>query len=306
MLSFTLIFIVILYFILKVFVVVPQESAFIVERWGKFQSNLEAGFHFLVPFMDKVAYKQNLKEEAIDVPPQICITKDNVSVEVDGILYLKVLDAYKASYGIENFMTATIQLAQTTLRSEIGKLLLDNTFSERETINSAVVKGLDLATEPWGIKVTRYEIKNINPPKQILIEMENQMRAERERRAEITLSEGEREARINKSAGDRQEAINISEGEKIRLVNEAEGKAFEIEIIAKATGNGLKLVNEAISKDGGKEAVRFQINQSYIGALGNILDKSQTTILPESLANITGAFQGLSKVTNKLPEIKGE
>lgn len=301
MFEFTIFFIVVIFFIVKTFIVVPQEYAYIRERLGAYRGTLEAGFHFLVPLIDQIKYKQVLKEVAIDVRPQICTTKDNVQVEVDGILYLKVVDAYKASYGIDNFFLATEQLAQTTLRSEIGKLMLNETFSERDKINLSVVRQIDEATDPWGIKVNRYEIRNIQPPKTIILEMENQMKAERERRAEIITSEGEREARINRSMGERQEAINLSEGDKAKLVNEAEGKALEIELVATASAKGLKAIAESISKSGGRQAVQLQITQEYLTGLGGIFAKSKTTILPESLANIKGVFEGISKVTSTFP-----
>ncbi|MCZ8342802.1 MAG: paraslipin [Leptospira sp.] len=296
-------FLAIVFIISKTIIIVPEQSEYIKERLGVYQGILRPGFYFLIPFIDKIQYRQNLKEITVDIDPQACITKDNVSVEVDGVLYLKVVDSQKASYGIDNFMLATTQLAQTTLRSEIGKLVLDNLLSERDEINSNVVSNIDRATDPWGIKVTRYEIRNITPPKQILLEMENQMKSERERRAEITISQGERESLVNKSIGERQESINISEGEKIRLVNEAEGRAKEIELISTATARGLQLVSEAISKKGGKEAVSLQITQEYLDALGTILKTSKTTVVPETLANIGGVFEGLSKVTTKIPQV---
>jgi len=297
----TLIFAGLLYIIVKTIIIVPEQNEFILERWGDFSAKLGPGAYFRIPVMYVVKYAQSLKETALDIAPQACITKDNVSVEVDGVLYLKVVDSYKASYGIDDYLIATSQLAQTTLRSEIGKLILDNLLSERDEINAAVVKNLDRATEPWGIKVTRYEIRNITPPKQILHEMENQMRAERERRAEITLSQGEKESLINKSMGERQESINISEGEKIRLVNEAEGQAKEIELISLATARGVQKISEAISKKGGREAVTLQLTQEYLDALGKILNSSKTTVVPENLANIGGVFEGLSRITTKLP-----
>ncbi|TGL53936.1 paraslipin [Leptospira wolffii] len=305
-LYFTLAFIALIYLVRKTFIVVPQNYSFVVERLGVFRGALGAGFHFLIPILDKVRYKQNLKEIAIDIPPQTCITKDNVSILVDGILYIRLMDAYKASYEIENFRMATIQLAQTTLRSEIGKLVLDHTFSERDDINANVVRALDEATDPWGIKVTRYEIKNISPPKEILHEMEEQVKAERVKRAEITISEGEKLSRINRSMGERQEAINLSEGEKIRKVNEAEGKAKEIEFIAKAKASGIQQIAEAIGKEGGSEAVNLQITEDYLSGLGEILTKAKTTVLPVEMANIVGLFEGLSKVTNKLPDLGGD
>ncbi|MCW7498219.1 paraslipin [Leptospira levettii] len=297
------VFLVIVYIIKKTIIIVPEQSVFIKERLGVLNGVLKSGFYFMIPFVDQIRYRQNLKEQTIDIDPQVCITKDNVSVEVDGVLYLKVIDGEKASYGIDNFMLATTQLAQTTLRSEIGKLIFDNLLSERDEINGRVVSNIDRATDPWGIKVTRYEIRNITPPKQILIEMENQMKSERERRAEITISQGEKESRVNHSVGERQESINISEGEKIRLVNEADGRAQEITLISNATAKGLQLISEAISKKGGKEAVSLQITQEYLDALGHILKTSKTTVVPETLANIGGVFEGLSKITTKIPQV---
>ncbi|TGM98706.1 stomatin-like protein [Leptospira dzoumogneensis] len=305
-LFFTLIFIAAIYLIMKTCIVVPQNYCFVVERLGVFRGALGAGFHFLIPIIDQIRYKQLLKEIAIDIPPQTCITKDNVSILVDGILYIKVMDPYKASYEIENFRSATIQLAQTTLRSEIGKLVLDHTFSERDDINANVVRALDEATDPWGIKVTRYEIKNISPPKEILHEMEEQVKAERVKRAEITISEGEKASRINRSMGERQEAINLSEGEKIKKVNEAEGKAKEIEFIAQAKAKGIKLISDATANEGGTEAVNLQITEDYLAGLGIILEKSKTTVLPTEMANVVGFFEGISKVTNKFPGLDSE
>jgi regulator of protease activity HflC (stomatin/prohibitin superfamily) len=298
----TVLIIILILVVYKTFIVVPEEYNFIKEKFGKYiEPPLGPGFHFLVPFVEKVHYEHTLKEVAYDIPPQECITKDNVSVEVDGILYLKIFDAARASYGIDNYLLATTQLAKTTLRAEIGKLNLDDTFADRDQINQAVVKQVDHATEPWGLKVTRYEIKNITPPKQVLHSMEQQMRAEREKRAEITISEGERASRINRSMGERQEAINISEGEMQKRINEAEGKANEIEAIATATANGIKSVAAAINKPGGAEAVELQITLGYLDSFGKILTSSKTTILPNEMANVVGVFEGLSKVTNKLP-----
>lgn len=305
MFAFTILFVVVIFFIMKTFIVVPQQYAYIKERLGVPKQILEPGFHFLIPIIEQVKYKQVLKEVAIDVRPQVCTTKDNVNIEVDGILYLQVIDPYKASYGIDNFYLATEQLAQTTLRSEIGKLLLNQTFSERDVINSNVVRQIDEATDPWGIKVNRYEIRNITPPRTIIVEMENQMKAERERRAEIITSEGERESRINRSMGERQEAINLSEGDKLKLVNEAVGKAQEIELIAEATANGLQAIAESISQQGGRQAVQLQITQEYLEGLGSVFGKSKTTILPETLANIKGVFEGISKVTATFPHDSG-
>ena len=224
---------------LKTVMIVPQKSAFIVERLGKYSATLEAGFHILIPFIDRVSYKHTLKEQAIDVPPQTCITRDNIPVEVDGILYLQVMDPKKASYGINNYGFASMQLAQTTMRTVIGKLDLDKTFEERDTINGSIVEAVDKASDPWGVKVTRYEVKNIEPPQTIREAMEKQMRAEREKRALILESEGERQSKINRSEGDKQEFILRSEGEKQRRINEAEGRAREILLVAEATAAGI-------------------------------------------------------------------
>ncbi len=232
--------------------VVPQRRAYIVERLGKYRATLMAGFNVIVPFIDRVRYKHTLKEQAIDVASQICITRDNISVEVDGILYLQVIDAAKASYGIDHYQFASIQIAQTTMRSIIGKLELDKTFEERETINNSIVSAVDKASDPWGVKVTRYEVKNIIPPQSIKDAMEKQMRAEREKRAVIAESEGEKQAKINVAEGSKQEAINESEGEMQKRINEATGRASEIEQVATATANGIRAIALAINEEGGK------------------------------------------------------
>ena len=276
--------------------VVPQRSAFVVERLGKYSKTLDAGFHILIPFLDKVAYKLSMKEVAIDVPPQICITKDNVSVEVDGILYLRVMDPQKAAYGIANYTFATTQLAMTTMRSEIGKLELDRTFVERESINGQVVQAVDAASDPWGIKVTRYEIKNITPPHSVQEAMEKQMRAEREKRAEIAHSEGERQAKINRAEGERQEMISVSEGEKRKMINEAEGRAAEIERVAAATASGIKQIAVAINDPGGRDAVSLRIAEQWISEFGNLAKANNTMIVPTDLADISGTVAALAKV----------
>jgi regulator of protease activity HflC (stomatin/prohibitin superfamily) len=242
---------VVLVVIARTTIVVPQQSAYVVEYLGRYHRTLQAGFHVLVPFVERVAYKHSLKEAAGDIPEQVCITRDNVQVGVDGVLYLKVLDPQRTSYGISNYMFAITQLAQTTLRSEIGKIDLDKTFEERNTINAAVVTELDKATEPWGVKVLRYEIKNINPPRDILAAMEKQMRAEREKRAVILASEGERDAKINQAEGDKQRVIKESEAKRQQQINEAEGQAEAILAIASATAEGLRRVSEALTTAGG-------------------------------------------------------
>ena len=276
--------------------IVPQKQAWIVERLGKYRVTLSAGLHILVPFIDQVAYKRDLKEQAIDVPPQQCVTKDNIIVEVDGILYLQVTDPVKASYGIENYLFACAQLAQTTLRSEIGQLELDRTFEERAAINAAICQEVDKASDPWGVKITRYEIKTIKPPASVLDAMEKQMRAEREKRAIIAESEGERQSRINRAEGEKQEAIAHSEGEKQKRINEAVGKAEEIRLIAEATANGIATIANAINAEGGDQAVNLRLAEQYINEFGKLAKAGNTMILPTDLANIAGFIKTASSV----------
>ncbi len=276
--------------------VVPQKNAYIVERLGRYHCTLEAGFHLLMPIIDRVAYKHTLKEQAIDVPPQQCITRDNITVEVDGILYLMVVDPIKASYGIANYLFATTQLAQTTMRSEMGKLDLDRSFEERMEINRAIVEAIDKASEPWGVKVTRYEIKNITPPQTIRDAMEKQMRAEREKRALIAESEGERQAKINRAEGDKQEAIARSEGEKLRRINEAEGRAREIRLVAEATAGGIQEIARAIVQPGGINAVNLRLGEQYIGEFGKLAKAANTMIIPADLADVAGFVKAVGSV----------
>ena len=258
-----------------------------IERLGKYAKTLDAGFHILVPFVDVVAYKHTLKEQTVDVPSQSCITKDNISVEIDGVIYLQVNDARAASYGIQDYMFATSQLAQTTLRSEIGKIELDRTFEERETINSQVVHAVDRAAEPWGVKILRYEIKDIVPPASVKDALEKQMRAERERRAVVASSEGERQARINVSEGERQEAINLSEAEKLRQINEAEGRAEEIRLIAEATAAGVRAVGAAVSEPGGKDAINLRVAEQWVTEFGKLAKANNTMIVPAQLGDVS-------------------
>lgn len=274
--------------IIKAARIVPQKSAFIVERLGKYAKTLEAGFHILIPFIDRVAYKHSLKEVAVDVPSQSCITRDNIAVEVDGVLYLQVMDPAKASYGIDNFMFASTQLAQTTMRSEIGKLELDRTFEEREAINGSIIQAVDKASDPWGIKITRYEIKNIEPPNSVKDALEKQMRAEREKRAAIAESEGQRQAITNVAEGDKQEAIKKSEGEKMKRINEAEGRSQEIEMIAIATAEGIRKIAESIQAPGGEDAVNLRVAEQYIREFGKLAQKSNSVIIPSNLSDIGG------------------
>ena len=279
--------------------IVPQRQAFVIERLGKYSRTLSAGFHILVPFIDRVAYKHSLKEVAVDVPPQMCITKDNIAIEIDGVLYMQVLDAKKASYGIENYHFASAQLAQTTLRSEIGKLELDKTFEERDAINANIIDALDKASDPWGLKITRYEIANITPPKSVQDALEKQMRAERERRSQIALSEGEREAAINVAEGHKQQVIKESEAQKLKQINEAEGKAQEITLLANATSDGLRLIAEAINAPGGSDAVNLRIAEQYVKEFGNLAKETNTMILPSNLADIGGTVASLGKVLSQ-------
>ena len=282
--------------------VVPQKMAFIVERLGKYNKTLEAGLHILIPFIDKVAYKHSMKEQAVDVPPQSCITKDNIAVEVDGILYMQVMDPKRASYGINNFHFASTQLAQTTMRSVIGKLDLDKTFEERESINVFIVDAVDKASDPWGVKVTRYEVKNILPPQSIKDAMEKQMRAEREKRATIAESEGRKQAVINIAEADKQSAVAKSEGEKQKRINEAEGRAFEIEKIATSTAAGVREIAAAIGAPGGQQAVDLRIAEQYIGEFGKLAKENNTMIIPNNLADLGGVVASMKGVLNKVNE----
>jgi regulator of protease activity HflC (stomatin/prohibitin superfamily) len=266
--------------------IVPTQWVYVVERLGKYSKNLEAGFHILIPFLDKVAYRHSLKERAIDVPPQMCITKDNISVEIDGVLYMRVVDPVKASYGIRDYEFAITQLAQTTMRSEIGKIDLDVTFESRDNINSSIVAAVDEASDPWGIKVTRYEIKNIEPPQTIRDAMEKQMRAEREKRQQIALSEGDKQAKINRAEGDKQEAIKKSEGERLKRENEAKGQATAILEVAKATAEGIRQIANAIGEPNGKEAVSLRIATDWIESFGKLAKSTNSMIIPTNVADM--------------------
>jgi regulator of protease activity HflC (stomatin/prohibitin superfamily) len=285
----------------NVFIIVEMREQVIKERFGKYTNTLKPGFHFLMPFVDRAAYRQEMREQVIDVPSQTCITKDNIEVEVDGLVYVKVMDAYKASYGISNYKLASINLAQTTMRSEIGKITLDDTFSEREMMNEHIVREIDKASDPWGIKVTRYEIKNIRPSDDLINTMEKQMEAERSKRAEITESTGSRDYKINESKGDRQAAILHSEANRQKRINEAEGEAQEIELIAKATANGLRRVSEAISKPGGGLAVKTKLIEQFIGQLGNVMQEANISVLPTETANLKTFFEGVEKISDHTP-----
>jgi regulator of protease activity HflC (stomatin/prohibitin superfamily) len=304
--TFILIGIIILTFILisSMVKVVPQRTAIIVERLGKYRATFTAGFQVLIPFVDKIRYRHTLKEQAIDVPPQVCITRDNIAVEVDGILYLQVLDPQKASYGIDNYRFASIQIAQTTMRSIIGKLELDRTFEERETINVSIVEAVDKASEPWGVKVTRYEVKNISPPQSIRDAMEKQMRAEREKRAVIAESEGTKQAKINNAEGDKQELIKKSEGEMQKRINEAAGRASEIEQVAKATANGLRAIALAISEENGLNAVNLRVAEQYLVGFANLAKQNNTIVLPANLTDVAGIVATATSMFSELKDKK--
>ena len=285
--------------IAKTAVVVPQHSAYVVESLGKYSRTLRAGFHILVPFFERAAYKHSLKELAFDIPEQICITRDNVQVGVDGVLYLQILDPERASYGITDYAFAISQLAQTTLRSEIGKIDLDRTFEERSSINSNVVAELDKASDPWGVKVLRYEIKNINPPADVLGAMEKQMRAEREKRAVILTSEGERDAKINEAEGEKQQVIKQSEAVKQQQINEAEGEAAAILAIANATAEGLSRVAKSLNEEGGESAMQLRVAEDYLEQFGNIAKQANTLVVPANLADISSMISLATNIIKK-------
>jgi len=304
-LSVVLVFVVLAIFIIfKIALVVPQQSAYVVERLGKFHSTLGAGFHILIPFIDVVRYRHSLKEVAADIPEQICITRDNVQVGIDGVIYFKVLNAERASYGIDNFVFAISQLCQTTLRSEIGRIDLDKTFEERAQINTQVVSELDKATEPWGIKVLRYEISNITPPQDVINAMEKQMRAEREKRAVILTSEGERDAAINNAEGEKQKVIKASEAAKQQQINEAEGEAAAILSVAEATAEGLKQVAAAVHVPGGFEAVQLRVAENYLLQFGKLAKANNTMLLPSNVSDIAGMVATAMSVIQHQPETK--
>lgn len=273
--------------LMKTAVVVDQQYEYVIERLGKYRTTLEAGFHILVPFFDKVAYKRSLKEESIDIPAQTCITADNVSMEIDGCLYLQVINSRQSAYGIDNYHFAVAQMAQTSLRSAIGKISLDNTFEARETLNRQVVEALDEASQNWGVKVLRYEIKDIQPPRSVLDAMEKQMKAEREKRAEIAKSEGERQSMINRAEGERAEAIARSEGEKTRRINEAEGQAQEILKVAEATAEGIRRVADSLSVPGGQDAANLEVAKKYLDQFGKLAKENNTMIVPANLADVS-------------------
>lgn len=276
------------FIIFKTIIIVTERENVIVERLGKYQRTLTPGIYFLIPFVDTASYKQEMREQVIDIPSQSVITKDNIQVEIDGLLYLKVMDPMKASYGIGNYLSATNNLAQTTMRSEVGKITLGAIFSERDEVNAKIISEIDKASDPWGVKVLRYEIKDISPSRHVVETLEKQMEAEREKRAEITRATAEKEKLINVSEGERQRAINVSEGEKQKRINEAKGKAEGIKLIAESTAKSLILVGEAIALPGGNEALKMRIIDQYIDQLDEVLEAGNVSLFPSNLASLKG------------------
>jgi regulator of protease activity HflC (stomatin/prohibitin superfamily) len=300
-----LLVVVVIVILAKTAVVVPQQSAYVVERLGRYSGTLDAGFHILLPFLDVIRYRHSLKEQAIDIPEQTCITRDNVQVAVDGVLYLRVMDPERASYGVTDYVFAITQLAQTTLRSEVGKIELDRTFEERTTINASVVSELDKASEPWGVKVLRYEIKNITPPADVLAAMEKQMRAEREKRAVILNSEGVRDAAINEAEGQKQQVIKASEATKQQQINEAEGQAAAILSVAQATAEGILKIAGAIQVPGGYQAVQLRVAEQYLAQFGNLAKAGNTLVVPATLSDVGSMITMAMNIIRQGPTLDG-
>lgn len=292
------IFIAIVAFILlyRTIRIVPQQRAYVIERLGKYNRTIDAGLHIVIPFLDKIQYKHSLKEVVLDIPEQVCITRDNVQVTIDGVLFFRVIDPQKASYGVNNFVPAIIQLAQTTLRSEIGKMDLDRTFEERDMINNAIVLALDKATDSWGVKVLRYELKSITPPRDVLEAMEKQMRAEREKRAQILVSEGDRDSKINRAEGHKQEVIKNSEANQQQQINEATGEAQAILAVATATAEGLKKVAAVLNSPGGDAAAKLRVAEEYVQKFGNLAKEGNTLIIPANVSELSSMIATAFKV----------
>lgn len=299
--SFFLIFLVVLaiIFAARTLVVVPQQSAYVIERLGRYNETLEAGLHVLVPFVDRIAYRLSQKEVPYDVDPQVCITRDNSQVQIDGILYYQVTDARLASYGTSNFETAIEQLAKTTLRSEAGKRDLDKLLEERSTINQSVVAALDEASPGWGVKVLRYEIKDIVPPESVLKAMEKQITAEREKRALIAKSEGEKAQAINVAEGERAAAIAQSEGAKTAQVNRAQGEAEAILLVARANAESIRLIADAIGSPGGERAIALKVAEEYVGAFGNIAKQGNTVVVPANFGDLASLITSAMAIVPK-------
>ncbi len=298
--DFALIFLIlVVVFLSQTLRIVPQQNAWVVERLGKFDRNLGAGLNFLIPFIDRVAYKHSLKEIALDVPSQVCITRDNTQLQIDGILYFQVTDPMRASYGSSNYIVAVTQLAQTTLRSVVGRLELDRTFEERDYINSSVVSALDEAALNWGVKVLRYEIKDLTPPKEILHAMQSQITAEREKRALIAASEGRKQEQINIATGERESSIARSEGERIAAVNRAEGEASAIKALAEANAEAIRKVALALNQPGGSEAVNLKVAEKYVEAFGQLAKENNTLIVPSNFADMSGLIAAAMSIVQR-------
>jgi regulator of protease activity HflC (stomatin/prohibitin superfamily) len=296
----TFAFLALLFIVVKLVLVVEMKELCVIERLGKFRAVMQPGLHFLIPFIDRVAYRHETREQVLDIPAQSCISRDNIQISVDGLVYIQVMDGEKASYGIEDYRRASINLAQTTMRSEIGKLNLSQTFSERDTLNETIVREIDKASDPWGIKVLRYEVRNITPSDNVIHTLEKQMEAERQKRAEITLAEAEKESTINLSQGERQEAINLSEGDKLKQINEAHGRAQEIAILTQASAEGINLIAKAAALPSGDQAIKMRLLEQFISQTGNILKSADVSIVPSEVAKLEGFFQGMDKVTQNI------
>ncbi len=302
--TFTFVLLGLLFIVVKLVLIVKMKEVCVIERLGKFRAVMQPGLHFLIPFFDRVAYRHETREQVLDIPSQSCISRDNIQIDVDGLVYIQVMDGAKASYGIEDYRRASVNLAQTTMRSEIGKLKLGQTFSERDALNETIVREIDKASDPWGIKVLRYEVRNITPSENVVHTLEKQMEAERQKRAEITLAEAEKESTINLSEGERQEAINLSEGDKQRQINEAHGKAKEIEILTQATAEGINLIAQAASQPSGDQAIKMRLLEQFINQTGNILKTADVSVVPSELAKLEGFFEGMDKVTQSVQGAK--
>ncbi len=296
----TMIILIIAFIFYHLILIVPMREACVIERLGKFKGVLDPGLHLLIPFVDRVAHRHEIREQCLNIPHQSCISRDNIQVDVDGLLYIKVMDPYKASYGIEDYLVAAVNLAQTTVRSEVGKLTLGETFSEREKLNETIVREIDDASEPWGIKVLRYEVMNITPSVNVIDTLEKQMEAERQKRAEITLANAERDSTINLSEGDRQEAINLSEGERQKRINEALGRAKEITILAEATAEGMRLIASAINEPGGAQAMNLELVGSYVSRIDALFKEADISVVPRELARMEGFFEGMDQVSQTI------
>ncbi|GHF82272.1 SPFH domain-containing protein [Thalassotalea marina] len=302
--SLTIALLALIFIVVKLILIVQMKEVCVVERLGKFRAVMEPGVHFLIPFIDRVAYRHETREQVLDIPAQSCISRDNIQIDVDGLVYIQVMDGAKASYGIEDYRRASVNLAQTTMRSEIGKLNLSQTFSERDALNETIVREIDKASDPWGIKVLRYEVRNITPSDNVVHTLEKQMEAERRKRAEITLALAEKESTINLSEGQRQEAINLSEGDKQRQINEAHGRAREIEILTNASAQGINLIAKAAARSGGDKAIKMRLMEQFIKQTGDIMKTADVSVLPSDMAKLEGFFEGMDKVTQTVQGAK--